>query len=179
MRLKKATRFVRTCDAFSIPLLVLTDTVGLEQSIAAEAQGIAANAAKLAYAFAEATVPVVNFICGSAIGAGYLVMASRALGADAVYAWPQAQIAPMTAQSAAVLLYRSEVAGAADPIAKREELAQEYAQVFAGPFAAAEGGYVDDVVEPDQTRRYAINALEMLQSKRETRLPKKHGNLPL
>lgn len=177
--LKKATRFVRTCDAFSIPLLVLTDTVGLEQSIAAEAQGIAADAAKLAYAFAEATVPVVNFICGSAIGAGYLVMASRALGADAVYAWPQAQIAPMTAQSAAVLLYRSEVAGATDPIAKREELAQEYAQVFAGPFAAAEGGYVDDVVEPDQTRRYAINALEMLQSKRETRLPKKHGNLPL
>lgn len=177
--LSKAARFVRTCDAFSIPLLVLTDTLGLEQRIEAEAKGLAAQAAKLAYAFANATVPVINFICGSAIGSGYLVMASRALGADAVYAWPQAQIAPMSAQSAAVLLYRSEVAGADNPIAKREGLADEYARIYAGPFAAAAGGYVDDVVEPAQTRKYAINALEMLQSKRETRLPKKHGNLPL
>lgn len=175
----KAARFVRFCDAFNIPVVTFTDSEGVVIDAAEEQSGISAKAAKLMYAFAEATVPKVNVIVGKAIGASYVAMNNKQLGADLVYAWPSAEISVMEANAAANILYRKEISVADDPVAARENLAEQFKAEYANPYVAAAKGYVDDIVEPGSTRVRLASALLMLSSKRESKMAKKHGNMPL
>ncbi len=175
----KAARFVRICDAFNIPIVTFTDSNGIVISAEEEQSGISSKAAKLMYAFAEATVPKINIIIGKAIGGVYVAMNSKQLGADIVFAWPSAEISVMDAQAAANILYRKEIAQADNPIAEREIKRDEYRNRYASPYIAAAKGYVDDIVEPGSTRVRLASALMMLSSKRESNLARKHGNIPL
>jgi propionyl-CoA carboxylase beta chain len=176
---EKAARFVRTCDAFSIPLLTFVDVPGFLPGTGQEWEGIIRRGAKLLYAYAEATVPKVTVITRKAYGGAYDVMGSKHLGADLNFAWPTAQIAVMGAQGAVNILYRSELKDAADPVALRAELMAEYEDTLANPYIAAERGYVDSVIAPSTTRVQIVRALRALRTKRETLPPKKHGNIPL
>ncbi len=176
---EKAARFVRTCDAFNIAVLTFVDVPGFLPGTDQEWNGIIRRGAKLIYAYAEATVPLVTTITRKAYGGAYDVMGSKHLGADMNLAWPTAQIAVMGAQGAVNILYRSELAGAEDREARRAELVQEYEDHLANPYLAAERGYVDAVIYPHETRGEIVRALRLLRSKRETLPPKKHGNIPL
>jgi propionyl-CoA carboxylase beta chain len=176
---EKAARFVRTCDAFNIPILTFVDVPGFLPGTDQEWEGIIRRGAKLIYAYAEATVPKLTVITRKAYGGAYDVMGSKHLGADINFAWPTAQIAVMGAQGAVNILYRQELKDAADPIAERSRLVTEYEDTFANPYIAAERGYVDAVIKPSATRVQLTRALRALRTKRETLPPKKHGNIPL
>ncbi|HKT00213.1 MAG TPA: acyl-CoA carboxylase subunit beta [Rugosimonospora sp.] len=176
---EKAARFVRTCDAFGVPILTFVDVPGFLPGTGQEWDGIIRRGAKLIYAYAEATVPKVTVITRKAYGGAYDVMGSKHLGADLNFAWPTAQIAVMGAQGAVNILYRSELREAADPLALRAELVAEYEDTLANPYIAAERGYVDSVIAPSTTRIQVVRALRALRTKRETLPPKKHGNIPL
>ncbi len=176
---EKATRFVRFCDSFNIPIVTLTDTDGYVASAAEEYAGIARKTAALAYAYAEATVPKINLIMRKACGSAYIAMGSKHIGADMTYAWPTAQIAVMHAEGAANIIYRKEMQQADDPIAARASFVESFKETYANPYEAARLGYVDDVIEPDSTRPRIIAALLMLASKRENLPAKKHGTMPL
>jgi len=176
---EKAARFVRTCDAFNLPILTFVDVPGFLPGTGQEWEGIIRRGAKLLYAYGEATVPKVTVITRKAYGGAYDVMGSKHLGADVNFAWPTAQIAVMGAQGAVNILYRQELKTATDPVALRQELVTEYEDTLANPYVAAERGYVDSVIRPSATRTQLIRALRALRTKRETLPPKKHGNIPL
>jgi propionyl-CoA carboxylase beta chain len=176
---EKAARFVRTCDAFNIPVLTFVDVPGFLPGTSQEWGGIIRHGAKLLYAYTEATVPKVTVITRKAYGGAYDVMGSKHLGADMNFAWPSAQIAVMGAQGAVNILYRKELAEATDPEAERQALVAEYEDALANPYIAAERGYVDSVIPPSLTRSYVIRALRALRTKRASLPPKKHGNIPL
>lgn len=175
----KAARFVRFCDCFNIPLITLVDVPGFLPGVGQEHGGIIRHGAKLLYAYAEATVPKITLIIRKAYGGAYDVMSSKHIRADINLAWPSAEIAVMGPEGAINILNRRELAEAANPEALRAELVREYREKFANPYVAAGWGYLDDVIEPSQTRIRLINALEMLQNKRDENPPKKHGNIPL
>ncbi|MDR0570281.1 MAG: methylmalonyl-CoA carboxyltransferase [Clostridiales Family XIII bacterium] len=175
----KAARFVRRCDAFNIPLLTLVDVPGFLPGVKQETGGIIRHGAKLLFAYCEATTPKVTMIVRKAYGGAYIGMCSKELGADLVLAWPTAQIAVMGAEGAANIVFKREIAEAGDPAAKRSEKVAEYEAMFNNPYRAAEMGYVEDVIEPAESRRVLVRAFRALRSK-EQRLPyKKHGNMPL
>ena len=176
---EKAARFVRTCDAFNVPVITFVDVPGFLPGTDQEWQGIIRRGAKLLYAYAEATVPLVTIITRKAYGGAYDVMGSKHLGADINLAWPSAQIAVMGAQGAVNILYRKEIAEAVDKDAERARLMAEYDDKFANPYLAAERGYVDRVIFPHETRVMVTRALRGLRGKRQTLPPKKHGNIPL
>jgi propionyl-CoA carboxylase beta chain len=176
---EKAARFVRTCDAFSIPVLTFVDVPGFLPGTGQEWGGIIRRGAKLIYAYAEATVPKVTVITRKAYGGAYDVMGSKHLGGDINLAWPTAQIAVMGAQGAVNILYRRELATADDPDQLRGQRASEYEDTLANPYIAAERGYVDAVIRPAETRSQVIRALRALHTKRQSLPPRKHGNLPL
>jgi len=176
---EKAARFVRTCDAFSIPILTFVDVPGFLPGVTQEWGGIIRRGAKLLYAYSEATVPKVTVITRKAYGGAYDVMGSKHLGGDINLAWPTAQIAVMGASGAVNILYRRELAAAADPAALRAAKTTEYEDTLANPYIAAERGYVDAVIRPAETRLAVTKALRSLRTKRETLPPKKHGNIPL
>jgi propionyl-CoA carboxylase beta chain len=176
---EKAARFVRTCDAFNIPVLTFVDVPGFLPGTDQEWNGIIRRGAKLLYAYAEATVPLVTVITRKAYGGAYDVMGSKHLGADINLAWPTAQIAVMGAQGAVNILYRRELAMADDPDAERARLITAYEDTLANPYLAAERGYVDAVIRPSDTRIQLVRALRALRNKRRALPPKKHGNIPL
>ncbi|OGO76755.1 MAG: methylmalonyl-CoA carboxyltransferase [Clostridiales bacterium GWB2_37_7] len=175
----KAGRFIRTCDAFNVPILNLIDVPGFLPGTTQEYGGIIRHGAKMLYAYSEATVPIVNVITRKAYGGAYLAMCSKDLGADMVFAWPQAEIAVMGPEGAANIIFKRDIENAENPAAARAEKIQDYKDRFATPYIAASRGYVDDVIEPSTTRQRLISAFDMLASKRETRPSKKHGNLPV
>ena len=175
----KAARFVRTCDAFNIPLLTITDVPGFLPGVGQEHGGIIRHGAKLLYAYSEATVPLVTLIVRKAYGGAYIAMCSKHLGGDIVLAWPTAEIAVMGPGGAANVIFRKEIKSADDPAAMKDQKIKEYTQKFASPYIAAELGYVDDVIDPAATRPRIVDAFNMLASKRESRPAKKHGNIPL
>ena len=175
----KAARFVRFCDAFNIPLVTLVDVPGFLPGVDQEHGGIIRHGAKLLYAYSEATVPRVTVIMRKAYGGAFLVMNSRAVRADVVFAWPSAEIAVMGAQGAVNVIHRRELAAAEDADTVRSELVADYEERFNNPYVAAEHGLVDDVIEPRETRPRLIRAMEMLRNKRESLPSKKHGNIPL
>lgn len=176
---EKAARFVRTCDAFNIPLVTLVDVPGFLPGTEQEHNGIIRRGAKLLYAYCEATVPRIQVIVRKAFGGAYIVMDSKSIGTDLSLAWPGNQIAVMGAAGAADIIFRREIAAADDPLRRREELIEEYSDALLDPYAAAERGLVDDVIDPADTRRVLIRALAMLRSKRADRPVRKHGNIPL
>src|SRR5437588_6544058 len=175
----KAARFVRFCDAFNIPLVTFVDVPGFLPGTAQEYGGIIRHGAKLLYAFSEATVPRMTVITRKAYGGAYVVMNSKHLRADISYAWPTAEIAVMGPEGAVNVVFRREIEAAEDSEARRKELIADYERRFANPYIAAERGYVDDVIEPAETRARLIRALRMLETKRESVPGRKHGNIPL
>ena len=176
---EKAARFLRFCDAFNIPILTLVDVPGFLPGTEQEWDGIIRRGAKLLYAYAEASVPLVTLITRKAYGGAFIVMGSKYIGADINLAWPSAEIAVMGAQGAVNILYRNELKNAADPEIKRAELITEYNETLANPYLAAERGYIDAVIEPSQTREYITKAFRSLKTKRDALPPRKHGNIPL
>ena len=176
---EKAARFVRTCDAFNIPLLTMVDVPGFLPGVDQEYGGIIRHGAKLLYAYCEATVPRIQIITRKAYGGAYVVMDSKSIGSDLAYAWPTAELAVMGPNGAVEILYRRELQGAADPEKRRAELIEDYTERFANPYVAAERGFIDDVIDPADTRMKVIAGLEMLKSKREELPHRKHGNIPL
>jgi acetyl-CoA carboxylase carboxyltransferase component len=175
----KGARFVRFCDAFNIPLLVFEDVPGFLPGLDQEHNGIIRHGSKLLYAFAEATVPKITVITRKAFGGAYVVMNSKHIGADFNVAWPTAEVAVMGADAAVNLIFRRDLADAADPVARKKELVTEYELLFASPYQAASRGYVDDVIEPRTTRPWLIKALSLARSKRVSTPARKHGNIPL
>ncbi|HSN65441.1 MAG TPA: carboxyl transferase domain-containing protein, partial [Fusibacter sp.] len=175
----KAARFIRTCDAFNIPLLNIVDVPGFLPGTQQEYGGIIRHGAKMLYAYSEATVPKLSLIVRKAYGGAYLAMCSKDLGADVVMAWPSAEIAVMGPQGAANIIFRAEIQDSENPVETRAKVIQDYTDEFATPYKAAERGFVDDVIEPSTTRPRLIDAFDMLSSKREIRPAKKHGNIPL
>ncbi|GFN22269.1 acyl-CoA carboxylase subunit beta [Thermanaeromonas sp. C210] len=175
----KAARFIRFCDAFNIPIVNYVDVPGFLPGTNQEYGGIIRHGAKMLHAYSEATVPKITLIVRKAYGGAYLAMCSRDLGADVVYAWPCAEIAVMGPEGAANIIFRKEIEAAADPGKARQEKIAEYRGLFANPYVAAQRGYIDAVIDPRQTRRYLVQALELTATKRETRPAKKHGNIPL
>lgn len=176
---EKAARFVRTCDSFNVPVITFVDVPGFLPGVDQEHTGIIRRGAKLIYAYAEATVPLITVITRKAFGGAYDVMGSKHLGADLNLAWPTAQIAVMGAQGAVNILHRRELADAEDPEARRAELMAAYEDTLLNPYVAAERGYVDAVIVPSETRAHLVKALRTLKNKRESLPPKKHGNIPL
>jgi len=176
---EKAGRFVRTCDAFNVPLVTFVDVPGFLPGTDQEYGGIIKHGAKLLYAYCEATVPRVQIITRKAYGGAYVVMNSKSIGADLAFAWPTAEFAVMGPQGAVNILFRDELAEADDPEAKRAELVEEYTERFANPYITAERGYIDDVIDPRDTRKVLIESLELLSTKREVLPQRKHGNIPL
>ncbi|MDA0371585.1 MAG: acyl-CoA carboxylase subunit beta [Actinomycetota bacterium] len=176
---EKAARFVRTCDAFNVPLLTFVDVPGFLPGVDQEYGGIIRHGAKLLYAYCEATVPRIQVITRKAYGGAYVVMDSKSIGSDLAYAWPTAELAVMGPNGAVEIVYRRELQQAADPVARRAELVAEYTDKYANPYAAAERGYVDDVIDPAETRRKVVAGFRMLRSKREELPRRKHGNMPL
>jgi propionyl-CoA carboxylase beta chain len=175
----KAARFVRTCDAFNIPLITFVDVPGFLPGTAQEWGGIIRHGAKLLYAYAEATVPKLAVITRKAYGGAYDVMSSKHIRADFNFAWPTAEVAVMGPEGAVNIIFRKELEGADDSEARRVQLIDDYRERFANPYVAAERGYVDDVIEPRRTRPVLADALETVLTKRERRPPRKHGNIPL
>jgi acetyl-CoA carboxylase carboxyltransferase component len=175
----KAARFVRFCDCFNIPIVTFEDVPGFLPGVNQEHGGIIRNGAKLLYAYCEATVPKITIITRKAYGGAYDVMSSKHIRGDISYAWPSAEVAVMGPEGAVNIIFRKQIAEADDPEAERERLVQEYRDTFANPYVAAARGYIDDVIEPLETRPRLIEALQMLQNKRDTNPPKKHGNIPL
>jgi methylmalonyl-CoA decarboxylase alpha subunit len=175
----KAARFIRTCDAFNIPLLNIVDVPGFLPGTTQEYGGIIRHGAKMLYAYSEATVPKVTMIVRKAYGGSYIAMCCKELGADVVLAWPSAEIAVMGPQGAANIIFRNDIKNSENPQETRAKKIAEYTQEFATPYKAAERGYVDDVIEPNASRPRLVDAFNMLMSKRETRPAKKHGNIPL
>jgi propionyl-CoA carboxylase beta subunit len=175
----KAARFVRTCDAFNVPLLTLEDVPGFLPGVSQEHRGIIRHGAKLLYAYCEATVPKVTVITRKAYGGAYDVMSSKHVRGDINLAWPTAHIAVMGAEGAVNILYREELAAADDQVAERARLAAKYDETFANPYVAAGRGYLDDVIVPSETRPRIIEAFDMLQEKRDETPRRKHGNIPL
>ncbi|MBE3580505.1 MAG: methylmalonyl-CoA carboxyltransferase [Thermoanaerobacteraceae bacterium] len=175
----KAARFIRFCDAFNIPIVNFVDVPGFLPGTNQEYQGIIRHGAKMLHAYSEATVPKITIIIRKAYGGAYLAMCSRDLGADQVFAWPCAEIAVMGPEGAANIIFRKEIEAAEDPQKAWQEKIAEYRRLFANPYVAAERGYIDAVIDPRATRRYLVWALELLVTKRESRPPKKHGNIPL
>jgi acetyl-CoA carboxylase carboxyltransferase component len=176
---EKAARFVRTCDAFNIPLVTFVDVPGFLPGVDQEYGGIIRHGAKLLYAYCEATVPQIQVITRKAYGGAYVVMNSKSVGSDLAFAWPTAELAVMGPQGAVEIIHRRELADAADPDARRTELVDDYLERLANPYIAAERGYVDDVIEPSETRRKVVAALRLLETKREELPQRKHGNVPL
>jgi len=175
----KAARFIRFCDSFNIPILSLTDVPGYLPGVEQEYGGVIRHGAKLLYAYSEATVPMINVILRKAYGGAYIAMSSGHLGADYVFAWPNAEIAVMGPQGAANIIFRKEIKKADDSGKKRQEKIEEYRENFANPYRAAAEGYVDDIIDPSQTRPRIIMALESIINKKEDRPNRKHGNIPL
>ena len=176
---EKAARFVRTCDAFNIPLITFVDVPGFLPGVNQEHDGIIRHGAKLLYAYCESTVPRIQMITRKAYGGAYVVMNSKSIGADLAYAWPTAELAVMGPQGAVEIVYRRELQQAADPVARRAELVNDYTEKYANPYNAAERGYIDDVIDPAETRIKLIAGLKMLQTKRAELPRRKHGNMPL
>jgi acetyl-CoA carboxylase carboxyltransferase component len=176
---EKAARFVRTCDAFNIPLISFVDVPGFMPGTDQEFHGIIRHGAKLLYAFCEATVPRIQIITRKAYGGAYVVMNSKSIGADLAYAWPSAELAVMGASGAVEIVHRRELQAADDPAARRAELIEEYQERYINPYLAAERGIVDDVIDPAETRRKLVQAIAVLRSKREELPKRKHGNVPL
>ena len=176
---QKGARFVRFCDAFNIPILTFEDVPGFMPGTDQEHNGIIRHGAKLLYAFSEATVPLLTVITRKAYGGAYCVMSSKHIGGDVNYAWPTAEIAVMGPKGAVNVLYREELAAADDPESRRQELIDEYREEFANPYTAADRGFVDDVIEPAETRSRLVDDLQMLTGKRSDKPEKKHGNIPI
>jgi propionyl-CoA carboxylase beta chain len=176
---RKAARFVRFCDCFNIPVITLVDTSGFLPGTTQEYGGIITHGAKLLFAYSEATVPKVTIIIRKAVGGAYIAMGSKSLRGDVNLAWPTAEVAVMGPEGAVNIVYREELAKAENPDARRKELIAEYSAKFANPYIVAGRGFVDDVIDPRQTRWKVIRALEMLQNKADRNPPKKHGNIPL
>jgi acetyl-CoA/propionyl-CoA carboxylase carboxyl transferase subunit len=176
---EKAARFVRFCDAFNLPVVTLVDVPGFMPGTDQEHEGIIRHGAKLIYAYAEATVPLLTVVTRKAYGGAYIVMGSKELGADANYAWPGAELAVLGPRGAVDILYREELAAAEDTAALREELEAAFREEFANPYGPARRGYLDDVIEPAETRRRLVDDLELLDHKQEDCPPKEHGNIPL
>ncbi|MGH8983334.1 MAG: acyl-CoA carboxylase subunit beta [Acidimicrobiia bacterium] len=176
---EKAARFVRTCDAFNVPLVTFVDVPGFLPGTDQEYGGIIRHGAKLLYAYCEATVPRVQIITRKGYGGAYVVMNSKSIGADLAFAWPSAEIAVMGPQGAVNIIFRKEIEAASDADARRAELIEEYTERFANPYSAAERGYVDDVIDPRETRRVLVRSLAMLRTKKEKLPQRKHGNVPL
>lgn len=176
---RKGARFVRFCDCFNVPIVTLTDVTGFLPGTDQEFRGIITHGAKLLYAYAEATVPKVAVILRKSYGGAYLVMSSKHLRSDINYAWPISEAAVMGADGAVNIVNREEIRAAADPDARRKELVDQYKERFSNPYVAAGRGFIDDVIDPRDTRFKIIRALEMLQNKVDTNPPKKHGNIPL
>jgi methylmalonyl-CoA decarboxylase subunit alpha len=175
----KAARFIRTCDCFNVPIVTFVDVTGFLPGVTQEHAGIIRHGAKLLYAYAEASVPKITLITRKSYGGAYLAMNSRDMGADVVLAWPTAAVAVMGADGAANIIYRREIKESPTPDATRAARIAEYKTSFENPYVAASRGYIDDVIEPSQTREHLIRHLEMLEDKEETRPYKKHGNIPL
>jgi len=175
----KAGRFVRFCDSFNIPILTLEDVPGFLPGTGQEHGGIIRHGAKLLYAYCEATVPKLTVITRKAYGGAYDVMSSKHIRGDINLAWPSAEIAVMGPEGAVSIIFRKELENAKDPVKRKEELVAEYREKFANPYIAAQRGYIDDVIEPRETRPRLINALEMMSNKRDSNPAKKHGNIPL
>ena len=176
---EKAARFVRFCDAFNIPIVTLVDVPGFMPGTLQEHGGIIRSGAKLLFAYCEATVPKVTIILRKAYGGAYIVMSSKHMRGDVNLAWPSAEIAVMGPDGAVNIIFRKEMEAAADPKGRKDELVAEYREKFANPYVAAERGYLDDIIEPHETRPRLINALDMLRNKRDANPSKKHGNNPL
>ncbi len=174
----KATRFIRFCDAFNIPLLTLADVPGYMPGSDQEWGGIIRHGAKLLWCYSEATVPKLLVIVRKDYGGAYIAMSSKHLGADIAFAWPSAEIAVMGAEGAANIIHRKEITSAQDPAGKRREKIEQYLELFSNPYCAASRGYIDDVIVPSETRMRLIEALEVMANKRQTLPPKKHGNIP-
>ena len=175
----KGARFVRFCDAFNIPLLTFVDVPGFLPGTAQEYGGIIRNGAKLLYAYCEANVPKITVITRKAYGGAYDVMSSKHIRADMNFAWPSAELAVMGPDGAVNIIFKKEISAAKDPVKKAQELVTEYTEKFANPYIAAERGYIDDIIEPKETRPRVISALHTLLNKKEDRPFKKHGNIPL
>ena len=176
---KKGGRFVRFCDAFNLPIVTLVDVPGFLPGVDQEHGGIITHGSKLLYAYSEATVPKVTLVTRKAYGGAYVVMSSKHIGADINLAFPTSEFAVMGPDGAVNIVFRKELQGADDPDTRRKELEADYRETFANPWKAAELGYIDEVIMPEETRPKIIGALEMLASKRDTNPPKKHGNIPL
>jgi propionyl-CoA carboxylase beta chain len=175
----KAARFVRTCDAFNIPLVTFVDVPGFLPGTEQEWGGIIRHGAKLLYAYAEATVPKLTVITRKDYGGAYCVMSPKQMGADLNLAWPTAEIAVMGPEAAVNIIYKRDLTTATDPVARRAQLVADYTARFANPYVAAERGYIDDVIEPRETRRELLRGLELCLRKTVERPPRKHGNIPL
>ncbi len=175
---EKAARFIRFCDCFNVPIVTFEDVPGFLPGVKQEHGGIIRSGAKLLYAYCEATVPKLTVITRKAYGGAYDVMSSKHIRGDLNLAWPTAEIAVMGPEGAVNIIFRKELAQAADPVARKAELVAEYREKFANPYVAASRGYIDDVIEPHETRARLINGLEMLHNKRDSNPQKKHGNIP-
>jgi methylmalonyl-CoA decarboxylase subunit alpha len=175
----KITRFVRMCDCFNIPLVTFVDSPGFLPGIDQEHRGIIRHGAKVLYAYSEATVPKISVITRKAYGGAYVVMSSKYLGTDVNFAWPSAEIAVMGPDGAVNILFRKQIQESGDPPAERARLEQEYRERFINPYYAAEAGYVDDVIEPRETRAKIIISLAALRDKYTAPPPRKHGNIPV
>jgi len=175
----KASRFIRFCDAFNIPLLTFVDVPGFLPGLEQERKGIIRHGAKLLFAYAESTVPKITIILRKAYGGAYIAMCSKHLGSDFVYSWDTGEIAVMGAEGAVEILFKSELQNAANPKELIEKLEKEYSETFVNPTIAAESGIIDEIIEPEQTRRVIIQSLIQLQRKEQQILKKKHGNIPL
>jgi len=175
----KASRFIRFCNAFNIPLITFVDVPGFLPGVEQEHGGIIRHGAKMLFAYAATTVPKITVVLRKAYGGAYLAMCSKDLDADRVVSWPSAEIAVMGADGAVDVIFRNEIKNADDPLLRRQELVKEYRETFATPYAAAAHFQVDDIIEPAETRRYLAMSLDFLHSKREFRPQKKHGLIPL
>jgi acetyl-CoA carboxylase carboxyltransferase component len=176
---EKAARFVRTCDAFNVPIVTFVDVPGFMPGVEQEYGGIIRHGAKLLYAFCEATVPRICVITRKAYGGAYVVMNSKSIGADFAYAWPTAELAVMGAAGAVEIVHRRDLAESDDPDTLRATLVSEYSEHYANPYIAAERGFIDDVIDPADTRQVLSRSLDLLRSKREDLPKRKHGNVPL
>jgi len=175
----KASRFIRYCDAFNIPIVTFVDVPGYLPGVEQEWGGVIRHGAKVLYAYSEATVPQISIILRKAYGGAYIAMNSRSLGADLCLAWPSAEIAVMGPEGAVNIVNRREIEAADDKQQKRQELVEQYREKYANPYIAAARGWIDEVIDPRQTRSFLIRGLEMVENKREQRPMRKHGNIPL
>lgn len=176
---EKAARFVRTCDAFNVPIVTFVDVPGFMPGVAQEYGGIIRHGAKLLYAFCEATVPRISVITRKAYGGAYVVMNSKSIGADLAFAWPTAELAVMGAPGAVGIVYRRDLAESDSPEELRAQLIDDYEERYANPYIAAERGFIDDVIDPAETRQILARSLDLLRGKREDLPKRKHGNVPL